>query len=325
MTRILNAESRGYSNEARAILRSLGEVVDADLDRTGLLDAIPGSDVLIVRLRNRIDEEILDAGSRLEVVVSATTGLDHIDLDAAAARGVEVLSLRGETGFLRSIPATAEHTWALLLALVRRIVPAAGHVRDGGWDRDAFLGHELRGRRLGLVGCGRVGTQVAGFGEAFGMEVAAYDPSGVADGVEAMPSLRTLLARSDALSIHVPLDASTRVLVGAQELAALPAGAVVVNTSRGGILDEEALVTAIRSGHLAGAALDVVEGEDDRAAREAGPLLRFAREDHRLLITPHIAGATEESMRRTEVFMARKLAAYLSRGGGEPVSGPSVR
>ena len=161
MTRILNAEALGYCDEARVILRELGEVAEGNLDREELLARLPGYDVLIVRLAHQVDREVIDTGRHLKVIVSATTGLDHIDTSYAASKGIAVLSLRGEAAFLDSIWATAEHTWALLLAVLRRIPQAFASARAGHWDRDLFRGNELAGKRLGIVGLGRVGRKVA--------------------------------------------------------------------------------------------------------------------------------------------------------------------
>lgn len=330
MIRILNAEPLGYCDEARAILTELGEVIEAPLTRAELLPALAGCHVLIVRLGHDIDREVIDAGPLLLAIVTAATGLDHVDVEHAAGRGVQVLSLRGETQFLQTIHATAEHTWALLLALLRRIPPAAAAVRRGEWNRDRFRGSELAGRRLALVGLGRVGRQVARYGLAFDMTVAAYDPYAREwpDGVGRTETLEGLAGGADVLSIHVPLTAETRGLIGPRELAALPPGAVLVNTARGEVVDSRALLGALGGGRLAGAALDVLPDErSGRGGSRASPLLEYARAHDTLLVTPHIGGATHESMARTEVFMARKLATFLHRRAAraETASGPPPR
>jgi D-3-phosphoglycerate dehydrogenase len=316
--RILHAEADGWAAAARRRLEEVAEVEAAALDRPALLARLATVDALIVRLGHQVDEELLAAAPRLRFVASATTGLDHVDLGAAARRGVAVLSLRGESDFLDQVPATAEFTWALLLALLRRLPWAAADAARGNWRRELFRGRELSGRKLGLVGLGRVGRQVAGFGLAFGMEVAAYDPAParLVAGVELCQSLEALLARSEILCLHAPLDDSTRGLIGERELGLLPSGAYLVNTARGGLVDEEALVAALESGRLAGAALDVIDHERDEEARRAGPIFRFLREagdDGRLLLTPHLGGATFDSMARTEIFIADKLAQALER------------
>jgi D-3-phosphoglycerate dehydrogenase len=310
---ILNAEPLGYSAEARSMLAELGKVVEKEMSRSQLLQELSEFDVLIVRLANQIDREIIDAGRRLRAIVTATTGLDHIDIAYARERGIAVLSLRGETDFLKTVRATAEHTWALLLCLLRKIVPASMAASQGHWDRDEFRGYELYGKRLGIVGLGRLGEKVARYGQGFGMEVAAFDPyiQDWMDGVRRATNLSELLRNSDILSLHVPLTDETVGLIGAAELAALPPGATILNTSRGQIIDEKALIEALESEHLAGAALDVVSGERENQNRVTSPLLNYARRYNNLLITPHIGGATHESMAKTEVFMAYKLIKFM--------------
>ncbi|TAK12657.1 MAG: hydroxyacid dehydrogenase [Anaerolineae bacterium] len=312
--RILNLEPDGYSPQARRILESCGEVIDGSLSRADLLAALPGYDVLITRFGHHLDHELFSRATRLKALVTATTGLDHIDLVAAAEKGIAVLSLKGETEFLRSVPATAEHTWALLLALVRRLHAAVASVQAGQWARDPFRGHDLAGKRLGLVGVGRIGSRVAGYGLAFGMQVGGYDPHPASrvSGVTYFDTLPALLAWSQIISIHVPLEPATAGLIGAEQLAALPSGAWLINTSRGAVVDESALLAALGSGHLAGAALDVLENEAALQAGAPHPLVDYARTYDNLLITPHIGGATFESMAMTEVFMAEKLKAFLS-------------
>lgn len=321
MIRILNIEPDGYSEEARAILKRLGEVVEKPLTRADLLAILPEYHVLIVRLRQQIDREIIDAGYRLKAIVTATTGLDHVAVHYAAKKGVVVLSLQGETEFLRTVSATAEHTWALLLALLRRIPRASASVQKGEWDRDLFRGQELDGKRLGIVGLGRIGRKVARYGEAFGMDVSAYVPSVTewVDGVARASTLPDLLGRSDVLTIHVPLTEGTSGLIGRAELSLLPAGSFLVNTSRGEVLDETALLEVLESGQLSGAALDVLCNERDERLRRQSPLIAYAREHDNLLITPHIGGATRESMARAELFMAQKLEKFLEK---RPTSEP---
>ena len=317
--KVLHAEADLWAEEARQSLEEVAEVEAATLDRGALLARLATVDALIVRLGHQIDSELLAAAPRLRWVASATTGLDHIDLGATRARSIEVVSLRGETDFLEKIPATAEHTWALLLALLRHLPAAFSDVRAGHWRRELFRGRELHGRNLGIVGIGRVGRQVAGFGLAFGMRVAAYDPAPdlgkIPPGVELCTHLDALLVHSDVLCLHAPLDEQTRGLLGERELALLPPGAFLVNTARGGLLDEKALVKALESGHLQGAALDVVAAGRDAEARQHGEIAGYLRrhgESGRLLVTPHLGGATFDSMARTEIFIARKLAASLA-------------
>jgi len=310
--RILNVEPLGYSSQARRVVQELGELVESPLGRSELLEHIGSFHVLIVRLGHQIDRELLDAASRLQAVVTATTGLDHIDVDCATKKGIAVLSLRGETEFLRTVRATSEHTWALLLALVRRLPAAFQSVKNGEWSRDRFRGHELSGKRLGLVGFGRVARHVAQYGRAFNMHVAAFDPYASAweDDVDRVPQLAQLLGDSDVVSLHVPLNPETQQMIRAEAMALMRPDAVLINTSRGEIVCEQALVDVLESRRLAGAALDVLCRERDDISRRQNRLLQYARTHENLIITPHIAGATCESMANTEVFMAHKLTNF---------------
>lgn len=310
---ILNIEPVGYSQQARAVLEELGALHEQEVSRTDLLSMIGSYNVLIVRLAHQIDREVIDASENLRVIVTATTGVDHIDMAYAAQKNIEVLSLRGETEFLKRISATAEHTWAILLALIRHVPQAYHHVHEGGWDRDLFQGTELDGKRLGIVGLGRIGHKVARYAQAFNMNVAAYDPlaSDWLDHVERRTSLKDLLYDSDIVSLHVPLNDDTRQMMNAEAFGYLPRGAILINTSRGDIVEEAALVAALERGQLAAAALDVLTHERDPLLRDQSPILVYSRSHSNLLITPHIGGATYESMRNTELFMAHKLKRYL--------------
>jgi D-3-phosphoglycerate dehydrogenase / 2-oxoglutarate reductase len=309
MMKILNVEPDEYSDEAHSILTALGDLVEENMERSELLERIHEFDILIVRLRHQVDAELMNVAPNLKVIVSATTGLDHIDMEYAARKNITVLSLRSEVKFLRSIPATAELTWGLLLALMRNIPFAHASVLAGEWQRDRFKGYDLAGKRLGILGLGRIGERVAQYGLAFGMRVHAYDPrrKNAARGVDMKTSMEALLRDTDVLSIHVPLNEKTINLVGSRELKLLPRGSYLVNTARGAVLDEGALLVALHSGHLAGAALDVLAGE---RTNESQSLIDYARTHSNLLLTPHIGGVTYESMCATEIFMANKLKEY---------------
>lgn len=315
--KILNAEPLGYCAEAREILESFGAITDGPMTRDALAAAIGDYDAVIVRLGYKLDAEILARAGRLRAIVTATTGLNHVDLAEAERRGIAVLCLRGEREFLDNVFATAEHTWALLLSLLRHIPESSRDVVAGGWNRDRFKGRELNGRVLGVLGCGRLGVKVAGYGAAFGMEVLvsdvkAIDLSGFGGKVRQVPAAE-LYARSDIVSLHVSYDESTHHLVGDEAFSAMKPGAVLVNTARGEVIDEAALLAALRSGKLSGAALDVLSGENsgDPRWRESDTLISYARENANLLITPHIGGATYDSMKKTEIFMAEKLRRFV--------------
>jgi D-3-phosphoglycerate dehydrogenase / 2-oxoglutarate reductase len=308
------AESNGFSAAALQSLRNVAEVVEADLDREGLLAAVVDTDVLWVRLRNRIDAQVFDAGPRLRYVVTPTTGLNHIDLKEAVRRGIQVISLKGETAFLKDVRATAELTIALLLALLRQLPGAVADTQAGNWNRDAFQGRELYGQTAGVVGYGRLGQIVARYLQAFDMRVLVndpdIDPEELASGLTKV-SLEKLLAQSDIVTLHVNLCDDTYGFFGREQFQAMQPGSWFINTSRGELIDEAALLDALQSGHLAGAALDVLCQEDATGMTD-NPLVKFAKDDPRLIITPHIGGCTRESMEKTERFLAGRLTALLA-------------
>jgi len=270
-------------------------------------DELSGMEVVLALQEAEVDEvlptcdAILDAymkvpfpSSRLQkarnltLIVTATTGADHIDTSAATSQGVRVLTLKGQTELLGQLTPAAEHSWLLLMACARKLRPATDHVLSGGWDRNLFPGTMLRGTTLGLIGCGRIGGWMSRYASAFGMTCIGYDPhlDDWPDSINPV-SLDEVLETSDFVSVHVHLSSETEGLVGAPEVAKMKPGAVLINTSRGAIVDEAALLDALRSGHLGASGLDVLSAEPETSA---DPLVEYARDHGNLLITPHIGG-----------------------------------
>lgn len=309
---ILVAESNGLSPQALEILRRAGEVRLADAAPGELQALVREAEVLWVRLRHQIDAELMDAAPHLRIIATPTTGLNHIDAAAAAERGIRIVSLGGAGDFLNGVRATAEHTIALMLALLRHLPASARHVREGGWDRDLFRGAELYGKTVGVVGYGRLGRIVARYLAAFDACVLAADPHarpGDADSGVRLVELGELLRAAEVVTLHVNLTAATAGMFGREQFAAMRPGSRFVNTARGELVDEAALVEALGSGKLAGAAVDVVCGEHGRPP--ASPLIAWARHHDNLIVTPHIGGCTAESMEKTEIYLARQVAAAL--------------
>lgn len=265
-------------------------------------------DILMVRLILRVTDDIIRAASRLKAVVSPTTGLDHINLQSAHTRQVMIFSLQGEVEFTYQVHSTAEHTFALLLSLIRRIPKAVDAVKQGRWEQHHYRGYELNGKTLGIIGYGRLGALVAAYGHAFGMDVLAYDPyiRQSQRYVHMCSTLDALLQKSQVVSIHVPLNEQTREMIGEREFSLLPDGSFLINTSRGAVLHENALLGSLEVGHLAGAALDVLTGEPSISTTEH-PLIRYAQTHSNLLITPHIGGASSEAIETTDLFVLEKV------------------
>lgn len=297
------AEVLGERYQTRAPALTQAEVSAALVDATGLLDGA---------LRLRLDSELLSRGRLLRIVVTASTGSDHVDRDCLLERGIAFASLRQERQLLERITATPEHAWGLLLACMRHIPRAHADVLQGHWARLSFQGRMLSGRTLGLIGLGRVGRALARYGHAFGMRVVACEPmpERVPPDVELM-SLNRLAAESDVISVQTHLEESTRHIVSAAFLASVKPGAVLVNVARGALVDSSALISALEAGRLSAAGLDVLPEEPDIAN---SPLLAYARSHPNLIITPHIGGACEDALLLACTRAAELLRASLEQG-----------
>jgi D-3-phosphoglycerate dehydrogenase len=287
------------------LLRQAGIEVD---ERTGLKgdalkEALRAADGVIVRSATQITAEVLDNPGKLRAVVRAGVGVDNIDVGAATRKGILVMNTPGG-----NTVSTAEHTVALLMSLARHIPSAEASFRGSKWERNKFVGTQLAGKTLGVVGLGRIGREVARRALGLDMKVIGYDPfPGGTANIETVGDLQSLLPRCDFLTVHTPLNDETRNLLGARELALLPKGARVINCARGGIINEEALAEALRSGHLAGAALDVFTQEPPPAGH---PLL----ETPNVVLTPHLGASTVEAQDSVAREAAQLLIDFLTRG-----------
>jgi D-3-phosphoglycerate dehydrogenase / 2-oxoglutarate reductase len=309
--KLLNAEPGRFSRESVSLLRSRFDYLELPPGR-GLKDHVQDCEIILTKLAFRIDRSIIDAARGLKVIATPTTGLTHIDTEYAESRGICIVSLKGDYTFLKGVTATAELAWGLVLAVARRIPAASRHVAGGAWDRNLFIGAELSGKTLGIVGLGRLGSMVARYAMAFGMHVLATDPApscGVPDGVS-MTELAGLLAESDVISVHVDLNPRTRAMFGEHEFALMKTSSIFVNTSRGEVVDETALLRALERGHLLGAGLDVLCGELDPEYPIRPDLVEYARTHDTLLITPHLGGATSDSMSKADKRIVELLLEY---------------
>jgi D-3-phosphoglycerate dehydrogenase len=307
MSRILVAEP--VAQEGLDILAAAHETsIRLSLPRAALLEALGedgGWDALVVRSQTRVDAELLAAAApRLSVVGVASVGTDRVDLAAATRGGVMVVN--APTG---NTVAAAEHTLALMMALLRRIPEADASVRRGEWERAKYIGAELRHRTLGIIGLGKIGKAVARRAAAFEMRVLAHDPFMTAEQADEnaarLVGLPELLVRADVITVHVPLTAQTRGLIGEAQIGAMKPGAVLLNVARGGLVDEAALAQALRERRLAGAAVDVFSAEPMAADN---PL----RDAPNTILTPHLGASTSEAQGRVGVEMAEQVVMALS-------------
>jgi len=277
-------------------------------------DGLAGNfDCAMVRFNTRVGSNVMKSGSRIRAVLSPTTGLDHLDLVLARKQKVRIFHLKGKKAFLRNISATAELAVTLMLALLRKIPEARQSVLDGKWQ--PVRGHEASGRTLGIIGYGRLGRKVAAVGKSLGMRVAVYDaePVKIPNNFVTAPSLNALLSEADIVSIHVPLDERSHSMIGEENLMVLKPGSLIINTSRGDIIDSSALLAALTSGHVGGAAIDVMDNEHSIEQR-GNPLIEYARHHGNLLITPHMGGSTFEAIEKTDLFILNAAVEWLNRG-----------
>jgi len=261
------------------------------------------ADAIIVRLIERVDDEILSASPQLKVVAKHGAGTNDIDVAAAKARGIPVLAAVGANAH-----SVAEHALMLMLALIKDVRNQDAFVRGGGWEKKSYKGHELRGRTLGLVGVGMIGRALAAMAEPLGLSTIAFDPFAPPEAFGAhakrVETLDELLRLADVVSLHCPLTPQTRNLIGAREFALMKRQALLINTARGEVVDEAALIAALRAGAIAGAGLDSFSPEPPA---QDNPLWTMPN----VILTPHVGGVTEEARREVSLMTVRNVLALL--------------
>ena len=280
--------------------------VNTGLKPEELKQIIGGYDALIVRSETKVTAEIIGAADNLKVIGRAGTGVDNIDVPAATARGIVVMNAAGGNSVT-----TAEHTISLMMSLARKIPQAHSKLKGGKWDKKSFMGAELAGKTLGVIGLGNIGKIVASRATGLAMKVVAYDPFitkevALRAGIE-LATLDQLFERSDFITVHTPLTDETRGVIGASAFARMKDGARVINCARGGLVDEQALYEAIKSGKVAGAALDVFEQEPVPADN---PLLTLDE----VIVTPHLGASTHEAQESVAVTISETVANFLLTG-----------
>ena len=300
------------AEEGLALLRAEPDielVVDTSLakDPAALRRALADADGIIIRSGTRLTAEVLEGQSRLKAIARAGVGVDNIDVPAASHQGIVVMNTPGGNTI-----STAEHTLAMMLALSRNIAPADASLKAGRWDRTKFTGTQLEGKSIGIIGLGRVGQAVAQRARGFEMTVLGFDPFLTAEkalelGIESVGRLDDLWGRCDFLTLHTPLTPETRNLVGRAALERMRPGVRIINCARGGLIDEAALLEALDSGKVAGAAIDVFDPEPPPPDH---PLVRHPK----VLVTPHLGASTEEAQVNVAVEAAQLLINYFHKG-----------
>ncbi|MEW6009931.1 phosphoglycerate dehydrogenase [Methanobacterium alkalithermotolerans] len=289
-------------------LKEVAEVtVATSITPEELVEVIKEYDAIVVRSRTKVTREVIEAGSKLKVIARAGVGVDNVDVQAATEKGIMVINAPESTSIT-----VAEHSMGLMMSLARKISIADKSVKSGQWEKSKFMGIELNNKTLGIVGMGRIGSQVVIRAKAFNMEILVYDPyiskeAGAEMGVSVV-DLETLLKESDVITIHVPLTPETRHLISTREMEIMKNTAFIINCARGGIVDEDALYYALKNDIIGGAALDVFESEPPQES----PLLELDN----LLATPHIGASTAEAQRDAALIVANEIITVFQ--GGSP-------
>ncbi|MFP4142991.1 MAG: 2-hydroxyacid dehydrogenase [Thermoplasmata archaeon] len=292
---------------------------DRNLTKEELVEGVKGKDALLCLLTDMIDEEIIDAGGELKVISNYAVGYDNIDVEAATKRGIAVTNTPGVL-----TEATAEIAWALMMSVARNVVQGDGFVREDrfeGWDPTLMMGHELHGKTLGIVGMGNIGTKVAEMSRGFDMDIIYYNRSRNEGAEEELGAeyveMNELLSRSDYVSLHVPLTEETEGLIGKQELDKMSEDSYLINTARGEVVDEDALVETLKDGGIAGAGIDVYANEPHGANPDYYDL-------DNVVLTPHLGSASFKAREGMAMMAAENILSVLKGEEPENIVNPEV-
>jgi D-3-phosphoglycerate dehydrogenase len=265
--------------------------------------------LLDASMKVRITERMVASAAGLKIISCATTGSDHIERQELDRRGIPLRTLMEDKELLLNLTPAAELSWALLMACARKLPAAVNHVLSGGWNREQFPGIMLNGRRIGIIGCGRIGTWMSRYARAFGMDIVGYDPLIAEYPPHIRPVTLDELARtSDFITVHVPLTEGTIGLFSKKHCALVKPGAILINTSRGAIIDEQGLLNALESNQMGAAGLDVLADEPDI---QQSPLFQYARSHDNLIITPHCGGFSPDAVKIVCRRAAEKIIEHL--------------
>jgi D-3-phosphoglycerate dehydrogenase len=319
--KILHLEYDKYPKDAMNTLEKLYAVspvvVNSQNELYSVLEANQ-YEVIICRLGLNIDSKCLKLQPNLKFIVSATTGLNHIDCELALNKGIKIISLKGEDKFLSNIKSTAEHTWAILLALIRNIKPAIKSVENGEWTRTPFLCEELNNHTIGIIGFGRLGKIVAKYAEAFGMRVLVNDIKCIESellGSAQMVSVEYLLKNADYVLLMISWSKDYEGFMDESKFAMMKKDSYFINTSRGELVDEHALLSNLASEKIKGVGLDVLTNDSswDGELKGSLELLNYAKMNSNLIITPHIGGYGKHSIASTRGFVIQKLLSIINK------------
>ncbi|WP_320045029.1 D-isomer specific 2-hydroxyacid dehydrogenase family protein [uncultured Desulfobacter sp.] len=313
---ILILESDRYNPDALELYSTLGRVEAYNNSNARLLND-HSVFAIVCRLAHYLDPIFLKKFENLKFIISPTTGLNHIDNAYCKSHGIRIVSLKGETKYLNSIKSTSEHTMALIFALVRNIVPSVRSVVDRHqWNRDLYIGRELSSLTIGILGVGRIGKHIISYARSFGMKILICDShqdlGAFKDAKVTVCSKKQLFEKSDIVTIHVDYRPDNHHMITQKEFGWMKTGSYFINTSRGELVSEDALIWALERGILTGAALDVLSEEQSDKAFFNKRIIQYAQKNDNIIITPHLGGCTIDAMHNTELFMAKKFANIIN-------------
>lgn len=306
---ILITEPEYFTPHSIKSMERVGRVIKKRMSRKELLKMIPKIDALVCRIETKIDKSLINRAKRLKCVVSATTGTNHIDTAVLKSRNIPLFNLHGTHSI-----STSEHALALLFATVRHIPAAHTHLTKGSWERFKFIGSELYGKTLGIFGIGRIGTNVARRANALDMKVIAFDPYVSANEIRRRGARKVtwqyFIKNSDIISLHAPLTRETLGILNKSAFKKMKRGAIIINTARGEILNEKALLQSLKSGKIKTAALDVYP-EEPLSKNHA--LRHYAKTHQNLILTPHLGASTEEAVKHASLFCAETITKFFGK------------
>lgn len=304
----------GPEESSRVVKDVLGEKFEVRRTEPNTEELLPEFEkcdaFLDASMKVRVPAEIIEKAENLKIITTATTGADHIDQNALEKKGVPILTLKGQKQILWNITSAAEHSWLLLMACARKLPEAVQHVKEGGWDRVQFPGLMFRGKTIGIIGMGRIGNWMSKYANGFGLSVLGYDPF-----TEEFPErvkkveMDELLEASDFISIHVNFTPETKGMITSEMIKKMKPGVIFINTSRGDLVDENALVEELESGRIRAVGADVLQGEPEI---KENVLWQYGQNHSNVIITPHIAGFCPESVDITVRFAAERILNYFN-------------
>jgi D-3-phosphoglycerate dehydrogenase len=320
MKKALYFEILNYKKENLDLLYDNFEVIRLNNPSMITPDILKDISVIFAPLGYFFGEDIFSVSPNLKVVATNTTGVPHIDVERAASRGINVISLKDEKEFLDTITPTAELTMGLIINITRNMVPAMKSVLNGEWSRWEFGGQAMLSRMsLGIVGLGRLGKMVARYATAFGMKVSYYDPfitHNAEWSYKRIESIEQLVSQVDIITVHIPMNGENRHFFNKAVFCKFKKGSYFINTARGEVVDSQALIEALEKGIIKGAALDVLDGEFEPGFSNkvlSHPLVKYAQTHDNLIITPHIAGSTEDAWYLTQRHVIEQTIEYMRR------------